>query len=371
MRAAVSMRAEKMSLLVIAGGKSSRMGTDKRWLELAGCPLLERLLKKAAQEPFAEKLLCVEAVTEELLALARRYGFALLADERKNAGPMEGLRRGLQAVPTEYVLALSCDMPFFSFSAVRPLRAAVSAAAGLWAVLPLADGRRQPLAAIYHRKMAAEFSAALERGQHKIGAVLATVPHRLVPLARSACFFNANTPADMRLVRGRLANEMRDTPLVTVSAPVSNTGKTTFIEKLIPLLRERGVRTGVVKGDCHGYALDVRGKDSWRFSQAGAECVAVVSPEGYFLQQRTGGRESLLSVAAKLEHVDLVLIESRQHGALPKLSLWRDLGEPVVDEDTAALFTSRPLASRDVVQHDINDMETAVSLVQFLMGKDI
>lgn len=364
------MKPETMSLLVIAGGKSSRMGTDKRWLELAGCPLLERLLQKAENEPFAEKFLCVEAVTEELLTLANRYGFALLTDERKNAGPMEGLRRGLQAMTAEYALALSCDMPFFAFSAVLPLWTAVSADCSLQAAVAWANGRRQPLAAVYRRDMAAKFYVALEHGQHKIGAVLAAVPHRLVPRARAACFFNVNTPADMRLARGRLANEMRGTPLITVSAPVSNTGKTTFIEKLIPLLREGGLRVGVVKSDCHGYTVDARGKDSWRFSQAGAECVAVVSPNGWFMQRHTKTRESLLSVAAKMEDVDLVLIESRSHGTLPKISLWRDLGEPLIDDDTAALFTSRRQKNYDVAQVALDDREAAVRLVRFLIGKD-
>lgn len=370
MWAKINMKAEKISLLVIAGGKSSRMGTDKRWLEVDGCSFLERLLQKAEQEPFLKKFLCVEAVTEKLAALAKRYGFAVLADVQKEAGPMEGIRQGLLAMPTEYALALSCDMPFFSFSAVRPLLAAVSKDKTLRAALAVVNGRRQPLAAVYHRDMAAGFAAALARGQYKIGAVLADVPHRLVPIKQAACFFNVNTPAAMRLVRGRMANKRRAAPVITVTAPVSNTGKTTFIEKLIPLLRERGLRAGVVKGDCHGYNVDVEGKDSWRFSQAGAECVAVVSPAGYFIQQRTKQRESLLSVAARLEHVDLVFIESRTHGVLPKISLWRGLGDPMVDEDTVALFTCKLSAGSDVAQYPINDMTAAIELVQFLIGKD-
>lgn len=367
------MDISEMSLLLIAGGKSSRMGQDKRWLELDGASMLEGLLRKAQRQAFAGRYLCVERETPALLALAQQYGFELLADEQTGLGPMEGLRRGLAAMQTQYGLAISCDMPFFAFSAMKPLLAGLDAASGLQAVLAETDGRRQPLAAIYHRDCAPHFAKALSTGERKIGAVIARLSCRLVPVPRVNCFFNANTPADMRLIRGRIANSRREIPLVTVSAPVSNTGKTTFIERLIPRLRARGIRVGVVKGDCHGYQVDVAGKDSWRFAQAGADAVAVVSPAGYFIERRTEKRASLLSVAAKLEGVDLVLIESRNHGTMPKLSLWRGLAEPVIDAETAVLFASDLTVQPEegtVHCYAIDDLTQAEKIVCFLMGRD-
>ncbi|SFI12315.1 molybdopterin-guanine dinucleotide biosynthesis protein [Selenomonas ruminantium] len=367
------MDREGLSLLVIAGGKSSRMGQDKRWLEYDGASMLEWLLRKAQRQDFACKYLCVERETKQLLALAQQYGFQLLADEQAGMGPLEGLRRGLSAMPTQYGLAVSCDMPFFSFSAVKPLLAELDGGEGSEAVLAETAGRRQPLAAVYHRDCARHFAQALAVGQRKIGTVLAKVRQKLIPVPRVNCFFNANTPADMQLARGRLANSRREIPLVTVSAPVSNTGKTTFIERLIPRLRACGIRVGVVKGDCHGYQVDVAGKDSWRFARAGADAVAVVSPAGYFIERRTEKRASLLAVAAKLEGVDLVLIESRNHGAMPKLSLWRGLGEPVIDAETVALFSSDlavQAADGAVHRYAIDDMAQAEKIVCFLMGRD-
>lgn len=367
------MDTANLSLLLIAGGQSSRMGQDKRWLEYDGASMLEWLLRKAQRQAFACKYLCVERATAELLALAKQYEFELLVDEQADLGPMEGLRRGLSAMPTQYGLALSCDMPFFVFSALDPLGAELTGQTGLMALMAETDGRLQPLAAIYHRDLAPVFAAALANGERKLGAVIDTVPHQLVPVPRINCFFNANTPADMRLVRGRLANSWREVPLVTVSAPVSNTGKTTFIERLIPRLRAAGIRVGVVKGDCHGYEVDTEGKDSWRFAQAGADAVAVVSPAGYFIEQRTEKRASLVSMASRLENVDLVLIESRNHGTMPALSLWRGLGTPSIQEDTAAMFAGGEVPealSGQVYCYDIDDIAQAEKLVKFLMGKD-
>ena len=359
------MDVSEISLLVIAGGQSSRMGEDKRWLELDGVSMLEWLLRKAKRQPFRKRYLCVETVTKKLQELAQRYELELLVDETAGTGPMEGLRHGLQVMPTDYALAVSCDMPLFTFRTVEPLLAAAN---GELAIVAQAAGRRQPLASLYHRGLAGELAVALARGQRKIGMVLSAVPHRTVDLLPAEAFFNVNTPADLQLVRGRLANDRRPMPLVTVSAPASNTGKTTFIERLIPRLRADGIHVGVVKGDCHGFDVDVAGKDSWRFQRAGAESVAVVSPGGYFIERQTEKRASLLDVANQLEGVDLVLIESRNHGTIPKLSLWRGLGEPAVDEDTAALFSSVRLADSSVYQYDINDIGQAVSLIRFLSG---
>ena len=266
-----------IGVMLIAGGQSSRMGQDKRFLDLAGCTMLEWLMRKTGHQAFAERYLCGGTPTGDLQALCQKYGMELVADARRDAGQREGLRAGLERLQADYALAVSCDMPLFDYAVLKPLFAAVQ---GELAVIPVVKGRRQPLAGLYHRDILPQVEASLAQGDYKLGKVIASVPHRFVELPDSDAFFNVNTPADYRLMEGRFANQQREVPLVTISAPVSNTGKTTFIEGLIPRLRKAGLRVGVVKGDCHGYDVDEKGKDSWRFKAAGAEAVAVVSPEG-------------------------------------------------------------------------------------------
>ena len=87
----------------------------------------------------------------------------------------------------------------------------------------------------------------------------------------------------------------------------SNTGKTTYIEKLIAELTKRGVRVAAVKHDGHKLALDKPGKDSWRFAQAGAETVAVSSSEVCaVMYYRPMGLDEILS---HIDGVDLILVE--------------------------------------------------------------
>ena len=353
------------SLLIIAGGKSSRMGRDKRFLSYDGEGLLERLARRAAALPFAERCLCVEERTPALQDIAERYGLMLVEDSVHGRGPMEGLVRGLSQIEADYALAVSCDMPFLELDALSPLLEA--ATGGCQAVLPRTE-RRQPLAALYHRTMAARFAEALARGERKLGKIIDSVPHAEVDFFNAAAFFNVNTAADWHLACGRMANEHRRIPLVTISAPVSNTGKTTFIERVLPELRARGIRVGVVKGDCHGYDVDERGKDSWRFKEAGAAGVAVVSPHGYFIEQRTETRADLAAIAARLTDVDLVLIESRRHGTAPRIELFRERGELTLPCDAAACFTKPQQGLTEVREYALDDAEKAAEVIAFLMG---
>ena len=108
------------SLLIIAGGKSSRMGRDKRFLSYDGEGLLERLARRAAALPFAERCLCVEERTPALQDIAERYGLTLVEDGVQGRGPMEGLMRGLSKIEAGYALAVSCDMPFLELEALSP-----------------------------------------------------------------------------------------------------------------------------------------------------------------------------------------------------------------------------------------------------------
>ena len=358
-----------VTLLVVAGGRSRRMGEDKRWLDVGGVPLLEGLLKKAAAAGFAEIFLCVEERSERLQDLASRYGARILVDETAGQGPVAGLSRGLAARSHTWSFAVSADMPFFSFDAARELLP--KAERMVRAVVPVAEGRCEPLAALYHKETAHVFSAAMAAGERSLRRAAAALFVLEVPVRAGACFFNVNTPAALRLARGRAANLVRRVPIVSIVAPASGTGKTTFVEKLLPLLTARGVRVGVVKSDAHGIVLNDGTKDSGRFREAGAASVAVVAPAGFWLYERTQEKLSLEAAAARMTGVDLVLIETRSHGVFPALSLWRGLEEPLLDERVAALFSScHERQAEGILQLDLEAMEDAAHLVLFLMGRD-
>ena len=74
-------------------------------------------------------------------------------------------------------------------------------------------------------------------------------------------------------------------PAVLAVSGAHNSGKTTLLEKLIPILRRRGLKVGVIKHDGHDFIPDVPGTDSFRLREAGAEGVAVYSSQRYLLTE--------------------------------------------------------------------------------------
>ena len=366
------MNPADLTLVIAAGGKSTRMGQDKRFLPLNGEPLLARTLRKGRAAGFHSIVLAAEGAREDLTTLAAEYGAMLVADEIPAQGPAAAIAAGLSAAETEWSLVLSGDMPFYDFELVRTLLP--YADGDTQVILPTLSGYWQPLAALYRRDAGAVFGTAIARGDRKLGVILRELAVREVPLTVDAgLFFNVNTPAAYRLALGRLANERRTKPILSVAAPASGTGKTTFIEKLIPLLVRRGVRTAVIKSDSHGFNLDTEGKDTARFSAAGAEAVAVSSPSGYFIQQRTTSRKDFQNLIAQMDSdsLDLYITESRSRGALPTFMLDRGLGILEIDERIVVCFAKGRSIDTDVLTFDLDDMDTAVRLALFLMGRPL
>ncbi len=103
----------------------------------------------------------------------------------------------------------------------------------------------------------------------------------------------------------------------------SGVGKTTFIEKLVPELKRRGLRVAVVKHHAHPTPLDTVGKDSWRFAQAGADAVVVSSPVEVARFERTTRELALAEIAAQLDGFDLILTEGFKREAAPKIEISR------------------------------------------------
>lgn len=99
-------------------------------------------------------------------------------------------------------------------------------------------------------------------------------------------------------------------------------GKTTLLEALIPLLRAKGYRIGIIKHGEHGFSLDEPGKDSWRLAKAGAEVSVVSTPQGLGVFRSLNQewkveelRESYLS------DMDLILAEGYKNEKMPKIEV--------------------------------------------------
>lgn len=156
-------------------------------------------------------------------------------------------------------------------------------------------------------------------------------------------------------------------PLVVSVVAKSGTGKTTLLERILPELRGRGVRVGVLKHHSHESSFDVPGKDTYRLAAAGADVVVGASPVQVAVFRRENGSGQLDAlIATYFDGLDLVLIEGFKRGSYPKIEVHRsERGDTLLCEtdELLALVTDRDW-DLPVPQFDLND---ASGLADFLV----
>ena len=151
----------------------------------------------------------------------------------------------------------------------------------------------------------------------------------------------------------------------------SNTGKTTLIEKLIPLFAARGLRVAAIKNAHHGFDMDRPGKDSYRYREAGAAQVLIATSQRWALLTETPqGPAALEELLAELAPCDLVIIEGfKSEGRIPRIEVRRRTNmEPPIfphDPNVIAVATDQPL---DTVLPQL-DLDDATKIAAFITAR--
>jgi molybdopterin-guanine dinucleotide biosynthesis protein B len=145
----------------------------------------------------------------------------------------------------------------------------------------------------------------------------------------------------------------------------SNSGKTTVIEKLTPVLKARGYRIAVIKHAAHGFEIDRRGKDSFRHKAAGADAVLVASPTRMALV-KDEPYAGLARLQSYLPDMDLIITEGFKSESHPKIEVLRaERGGRFLctdNRDLIALVTDLP-ASLNVPVFGLEEIEPLADFI--------
>lgn len=190
--------------LVMAGGESRRMGSDKATLLLGDQTLLQHVIN-VVQPLFAQVMVSVRQPRQDI-------NLPQICDAYINAGPLAGLCAGLEQATTLWIFAVATDMPFVQPALIEQLAAK---RADYQAVVPVVNGHPQPLATFYSVTCLASIQALLvNEGKRSLRAVLEQLKVCYVeesellasdPSMRS--FFDLDTPQDLAAAK---ACEKRD-----------------------------------------------------------------------------------------------------------------------------------------------------------------
>lgn len=182
--------------LVLAGGRSSRFGSEKAVARLDGRPLLEWTLD--VLRPACDRLAVGAAEGSEAAALAARLGLAVLPDDPAHqAGPLAGVSAGLRWAAGQggtHLATLPCDTPHVPGELVFRLIAEGGEAFAAWA---RTSGGDHPLCALWSIDLLAPLESTLARGHPAVRRFLADVGGVPVDFDDPAAFANINTPGDL------------------------------------------------------------------------------------------------------------------------------------------------------------------------------
>ena len=166
-------------------------------------------------------------------------------------------------------------------------------------------------------------------------------------------------------------------------AAFSGTGKTTLLEKLIPLLSSSGLRVGLIKHSHHSFDIDKPGKDSYKLRQAGASPVMLVSMHRRaMITEFRSTKEPCLNDQLKAfdqTEIDLILVEGFKSEFFPKIELYRPSlknkllfpNDPSIiaiatDEEIEGAYTSA--LSDEIKTPTLLDINNPALIVQFIVA---
>lgn len=182
------------SAIILAGGKSSRMGTAKCLLPFDGEPLIAHLVQRLASS--FNDVVVVAGLEQELPPLPAR----IVRDELPHQGPVGGIFYGLRAAAEEVSFVTACDAPFLSLALIEFLLSQLGDAD---VGVPFWQERLQPLHAVYRKSVLPFLKQQLEERQLRPTLFYDRVKTRVIAEAELSAvdpdglsFININTPAE-------------------------------------------------------------------------------------------------------------------------------------------------------------------------------
>lgn len=194
----------QLTAIVLAGGKSSRMGQDKALMPVDGVPLLQRVCSIAANcadtvyvvTPWPERYQHLDLSTCQFIPEIPIFS------SPSSQGPLVGFAQGLAQVQTEWVLLLACDLPKLQVAVLQDWIARLdSVDDDAIAALTHHSKGWEPLCGFYRRRCLPQLLEFINQGGRSFQQWLQNYPVYVLPLPAPEILFNCNTPEDFALLR--------------------------------------------------------------------------------------------------------------------------------------------------------------------------
>jgi molybdenum cofactor guanylyltransferase len=178
--------------IILSGGQSTRMGTDKALLQIDGKTLLERAIE--IFKPVCKKMVISSNNPEH-----EKYGYQIIPDEIKNCGPLSGIYSCLKKSDTDWNFIISVDAAFVTQDFVEFL---ISETGDFEAIIPVHKNGKEPLVALYHKNCVSVIQEKIELKDFKMQHLLNELNTKFIDvdswiIKYPELFHNINRPEDL------------------------------------------------------------------------------------------------------------------------------------------------------------------------------
>lgn len=180
--------------IILAGGKSSRMGTDKGFILLNNKPFVQYSID--ALKPLVSEIIIVSDNDDYDV-----FGLKRISDLTKNAGPVAGICSGLEASITENNLILSCDIPLISSDILKQLINAIDDTSEIIQIE--SNGKTMPLIALYKKQVKSVFNDFLKADERRLRIAIkgCRTKNIIVDKTHESCTMNVNTKNELKAIK--------------------------------------------------------------------------------------------------------------------------------------------------------------------------
>ena len=179
--------------IILAGGKSTRMGSDKGFLKLNGVSFMEYSI--TAMKPLVSEIIIVSNNPDYDIFNLKR-----VEDVIKEAGPLAGIYTGLKTSKTEFNLVLSCDVPLITKEILEMLIEAQDRQSDIIQIV--SQGKSMPLIALYKKCCETQFYQLLKNDERRLHVAVNQCKVKNITLSSQTELFtkNINTPEDLKII---------------------------------------------------------------------------------------------------------------------------------------------------------------------------
>ncbi len=347
---------EDIDVLVLAGGKSSRMNyNDKALLKIGNKTFLENL--EILFSNFNRKYISLNSSQN-----ISNDSFIRIDDEYSEIGPISGLYSGLSKCIGNYLFVTPCDVPNLTNDFITYITDFISNEYDAFIVKDR-DGFIHPLMGIYNKSSLEKIKKSIDSKDYKVLNLVKNLNVKYIDLKYtifddSKILKNINTPEDYKNLNISSENK---TKFFAVSG-VKNSGKTTLITKLLKKFKKNGYKVGTIKHDGHDFQMDNLNSDTDKHSKSGATGTLIFSKNKFMFLEQT--EEQPLDFYLKFFHdYDLIILEGFKGSIYPKLEIIR--------QEISNISVSNPLNLKFIVSDlkkidnnetlnilDLNDIDT-------------